>query len=77
MAQIIPAYGHPKETVTAMMMLYRNRKVEVRSPDGDKLQHCCQSNLPRQHTLNADLIKEKGFTLKKDKQITGMQTMQI
>ena len=31
----ILANGPPKETVVAIMMLYRNTKVEVRSPDGD------------------------------------------
>ena len=35
MEQILLAYGIQKETVTAMMILYRNTKVKVRSPDGD------------------------------------------
>ena len=35
MEQILLAYGLPKEPVTAIMMLYRNTKVKVRSPDGD------------------------------------------
>ena len=35
MEQILEAYGIPKETVTAIMILYRNSKVKVRSPDGD------------------------------------------
>ena len=35
MEQILVAYGPPKETVAAIMMLYRNTKVKVRSPDGD------------------------------------------
>ena len=35
MEQILPAYGLPKETVAAIMMLYRNTKVKVYSPDGD------------------------------------------
>ena len=35
MAQILLAYGLPKETVAAIMILYRNTKVKVRSPDGD------------------------------------------
>ena len=35
MHQILLAYGLPKETVAAIMMLYRNTKVKVRSPDGD------------------------------------------
>ena len=33
--QILLAYGIPKETVEAIMILYRNTKVKVRSPDGD------------------------------------------
>ena len=31
----LQAYGVPKETVAAIMILYRNSKVKVRSPDGD------------------------------------------
>ena len=35
MEQIQLAYGLPKETVAAITILYRNTKVNVRSPDGD------------------------------------------
>ena len=35
MEQILLAYGLPEETVAAIMILYRNNKVKVRSPDGD------------------------------------------
>ena len=35
MEQILLAYGLPKETVAAKMMLYRKTKVKVRSSDGD------------------------------------------
>ena len=35
MGQILLAYGLPKETVAAIMMLYKNTKVKDRSPDGD------------------------------------------
>ena len=35
MEQILLAYGQPKETVAAIIMLYRNAKVKVYSPDGD------------------------------------------
>ena len=35
MEQILLAYGLPKETVAAIMILYRNTKVKVRSSDGD------------------------------------------
>ena len=36
MEQILLTYGLPKETVAAIMMLYRNTKVKVHSLDGDK-----------------------------------------
>ena len=35
MEQTLLAYGLPKETVAATMMLHRNTKVKVRFPDGD------------------------------------------
>ena len=35
MEQILLAYGLPEETVEAIMILYSNTKVKVRSPDGD------------------------------------------
>ena len=35
MEQILLAYGLLKETVAAIMILYKNTKVNVRSPDGD------------------------------------------
>ena len=35
MEQILLAYGIPKETVAAIMILYRNTKGKVRSPDGN------------------------------------------
>ena len=35
MEQILLAYGQPEETVAAIMILYRNTKVKVRSPDGN------------------------------------------
>ena len=35
MEQILLAYGLLKETVAAIMMLYRNTKVKVRFSDGD------------------------------------------
>ena len=34
---ILLAYGIPKETVPAITILYRNTKVKVRSPDGDRI----------------------------------------
>ena len=35
MRQLLLVYGIPKETVAAIMILYRNTKVKVRSLDGD------------------------------------------
>ena len=35
MEQVLLAHGLPKETVAAIMMLYRNMKVKVCSQDGD------------------------------------------
>ena len=35
MSEILTAYGIPKETVNAIMMLYKNTSAKVRSPDGD------------------------------------------
>ena len=35
MEQILLAYGLLKETVIAIMMLYKNTKIKVCSPDGD------------------------------------------
>ena len=36
MEQILQAYGIPKETIAAITIFYRNTKVKVRSPDGDR-----------------------------------------
>ena len=35
MEQILLAYSQPKKNVAAIMILYRNTKVKVHSPDGD------------------------------------------
>ena len=35
MEQILQAYGLPKETVTAIMILFKNTKIKIRSPDED------------------------------------------
>ena len=35
MEQILLVYGHPEETVAAIMMQYKNMKVQVCSMDGD------------------------------------------
>ena len=35
MEQILLTFSLLKETITALMMLYKNTKVKVHSPDGD------------------------------------------
>ena len=35
MEQILLAYSFPKETVAAIMMLYKNMKAKICFPDGD------------------------------------------
>ena len=75
MEQILLAYGVPKETVAAIMILYRNTKVKVLSPDGDTeyfnivagvqapyLFIICLDYLLR---TSLDKIKENGFELTK------------
>ena len=72
MEQILLANGLPKETVTAIMMLYKNRKVKICSPNGDRFfLHCCWCsvrgyinlisvhNLPRELTSNVDRSNER------------------
>ena len=44
MEQILLAYGLSKETIAAIIILYRNSKVKVCSPDGETiLRHCSRS----------------------------------
>ena len=72
MEQIPLAYGLPKETVTTIMILYKNTKVKVCSLNGDSLLwHCCLCsargyispisihNLPRLHTSNVHRSNER------------------
>ena len=80
MERVPPAFGFPKETVTAIMMLYKNPKVKFRSPDGDTdffdigvLQGDtlapCLFIICLDHVLRTFiyLMKENGFTLAKAK----------
>ena len=82
MEQILLAYGLPKETVAAIMILYRNTKVKVRSPDGDTYYIDIVTGVLQGDTLSPylfiicldyvlrksiDKIKEKGFKLAKEK----------
>ena len=80
MEQILLAYGLPKETVAAIMILYRNTKVKVRSPDGDTKYFDIVAGVLQGDTLapylfiicldyvlrtSIDKIRENGFELTK------------
>ena len=80
MEQILLAYGIPKETVAAIMILYRNTKVKIQSPDGDTEYFDIVAGVLQGDTLapylfiicldyvlrtSIDKIKENGFELTK------------
>ena len=80
MEQILLAYGLPKETIAAIMILYRNTKVKVRSHDGDTDYFDIVAGILQGDTLGSylfiicldyvlrtsiDKIKENGFKLTK------------
>ena len=80
--QILLVYGLPKETVTAIMILYRNTKVKVRSLGGDTDYFDIVAGVLQGHTLapylfiiclyyvlrtSIDKIKENGFNLTKER----------
>ena len=82
MEQILLAYGLPKETVTAIMMLYGNTKVKIRSPDEDTDYFDFVAGVLQGDTLalylfiicidyvlrtSIDKIKENGFKLTKER----------
>ena len=82
MEQLLLAYGLPKETVAAIIMLYRNTKVKVRSPDGDTDYFDIVAGVLQGDTLarylfiicldyvlrkSIDKIKENGFKLTKER----------
>ena len=80
MEQILLAYGLPIENVAAIMILYRNTKVKVRSPDGDTEYFDIVAGVLQGDTLaphlfiicldyvlrtSIDKIRENGFELTK------------
>ena len=80
MEQILLAYGQAKATVTAIMILYRNTEVKVRSPNGDSdffsiVAGVLQGNILAPYLFivcldyvlrtSIDKIKENGFELTK------------
>ena len=82
MKQILLTYGLPKETVAAIMMLYRNTKVKVCSLDGDTDYFDIVAGVLQGDTLalylfiicldymlrtSIDKMKENGFKLTKER----------
>ena len=82
MEQILLAYCLPKETVAAIMMLYKNIKVKVHSPDGDTDYFDIVAGVLQGDTLapylfiicldymlrmSIDLMKENSFELAKER----------
>ena len=82
MEQILFAYGLPKETVTAIMMLYKNMKVKVFSLDGDTDYFDIVAGVLQGDTLapylfiicldnvlrtSIDIMKDNGFKLTKER----------
>ena len=80
MEQILLVYDLPNETVAAIMMLYKNTKVEIRSPNGDTdffdiVTGVLEGRIlaPYQFIIcldyilrtSLDVMKESGFTLAK------------
>ena len=80
MEQILLAYGLPKETFAAIIILNRNTKLKVRSPDGDTDYFHVVAGVLQRETLapylfiicldfvlrtSIDKIKENGFELTK------------
>ena len=80
MEQILLAYGFPKEVIAAIMMLYKNMKVNVCSPAGDIDFFDIVASGLQEDTLtpylfiiyldyvlrtSIDLMKENSFTLAK------------
>ena len=80
MEQILLTYGLPKKTVSAIMIIYRNTKVKVRSPDGDTNYFNIVAEVLQGDTLapylliicldyvlrtSIDKIRENGFELTK------------
>ena len=82
MEQLLLAYGLPEKTVAAIMMLYRNTKIKVRSLDGDTDYFDIVAGVLQGDTLSPylfitcldnvlrtsiDKIKENGFKLTKER----------
>ena len=90
MEHILLAYGLANETVAAIMILYRNTKVKVRSPDGDTDYFDIVAGVLQGDTLapyvfiicldyllrtSIDKIKENGFELIKKRRRYNAKTI--
>ena len=82
MEKILLTYGLPKETIAAILMLYKNTKVKVHSPDGDTDYFNIVAGVLQGDTFasylfiicldyvlrtSIDLMKENGFKLGKER----------
>ena len=82
MEQILLAYGLPKETVAAIMILYKNMKVKVCSLDGDTDYFEIVAGVLQRDTLDpylfiisldcvlrmsVDIMKDNSFKLTKER----------
>ena len=91
MELILLAYSLPKETVAAIMILYRNTKVKVRSPDGDTEYFDIVAGVLQGDTVapylliicldyvlrtSIDKIRENGFELRKEAKGTPQKQSQ-
>ena len=91
MELILLAYGLPKETIAAIMILDRNTKVKVRSPDGDTEYFDIVAGVLQGDTLapylfiicldyvlrtSIDKIRENGFGLRKEAKGTPLKQSQ-
>ena len=93
MKQILLPYGLSKETAAVIMMLYKNTKVKVCSPDGDTDYFDILADVLQRHTLAAYLfiicidyvlrtsigiMKQNGFKLaKKEAEDTTHKLLQM
>ena len=75
MEQILLTYGLPKEIIAAIMMLYKNKKLKVFSPDRDTDYFDIEAGVLQGDTLapylfiitSIDLMKENCFKLAKER----------
>ena len=90
MEQIRLAYGLPKETSAPIMILYKNTKVKVRSPDGDTDYFDIEAGVLQGDTLapylfiiyldyvlrtSIDIMKDNGFKLTKKQKYPAQTIM--